>query len=117
MKFTALPQEDQAIIYDSITADGIFIKQILVPKKFSLVPQHAHVWDHITLLTNGSMFVWKDGVLDRLYQAPSVIFISAGVKHLFCTLQDNTMLFCIHNLKGEQAIEVLAEHNLVDEVT
>jgi quercetin dioxygenase-like cupin family protein len=117
IKFYNLPLEDQAVIVDTQTADGIFIKQITVPKKDSWAPQHAHVWDHSTLLTSGSMFVWKDGVLDRQYKAPAVIFIPAGVKHLFRTLEDNTVFFCIHNLHSEQAISVLEEHQIVDEVT
>ncbi len=115
--FRTLPPEDQAIVEDTTTADGIFIKRVVVPKRKSLVPQHAHMWDHTTLLTNGSMAVWAEGIIGRDYRAPASIFIPKGVKHLFRTLEDNTMFFCIHNLHGADAVAILAEHDLLDEVT
>ena len=92
--------------------DGIYIRQILIPKADSMVPQHSHAWNHVTMLARGSVYVWKDGVLDRRYQAPTRIEIKAGVKHLFLTLEDNTLLFCIHNLHDEAAVKVLEEHQL-----
>jgi|SRR5882672_5225341 len=109
-----LPPEEQALTEDTTTADGIFIKRVVVPKRDSFVPQHAHVWDHTTLLTNGAMFVWKAGVLDKCYTAPAAIYIAKGVKHLFRTVEDNTTFYCIHNLKGAQAVEIMAEHSLLD---
>lgn len=117
-----LPPEDQASTEDITTADGIFIKRVVVPKAQSWVPQHAHQWDHTTLLTSGSMFVWTDAMsdkvyaLDRVYTAPAAIFIKAGVKHLFRTCEDSTTFFCIHNLKSARAVEILAEHDLLEEV-
>lgn len=94
--------------------DGIYIRQIMIPKADSVVPQHSHAWDHITCLARGSVFVWKDGALDKQYRAPALITIKAGVKHLFLTCEDETLLLCIHNLHDEAAVKVLEEHNLFE---
>lgn len=98
--------------YQVTTADGIWIKQYRFPKAGSKIPQHAHVWDHTTLLAHGSVLVWKDGVFDRRYDAPSVIFIAAGVKHMFETIGPDTLVYCLHNARHPEVAAVLAEHEL-----
>ncbi len=98
--------------YEVTTADGIWIKQYVFPAAGSVIPQHAHVWDHSTALVRGSMYVWKDGVFDKKYSAPTVIFISAGVKHTFQTIEDDTMILCLHNALRPDVAAVLAEHEL-----
>ncbi len=98
--------------YEVHTADGVFIKQYVFPRAGMIAPQHAHVWDHLTMIARGAMFVWKDGVLDRKYEAPCGIFIAAGVKHTFQTIVDDTIIYCIHSLHGEDKVRILAEHNL-----
>ncbi len=122
LKFRTLPAEEQPMEEDIRTADGIFIKRVAALEAGTYLPQHAHVWDHTTLLTNGRIEVWQGSLVDwvgaaTIYQAPAAIFIKAGVKHLFRILEDNTVLWCIHNLKGAQAVEVLEEHDLLDEVS
>ena len=101
---------------DFETADGIFIKTFRVPLAGTLIPQHSHLWDHTTLLATGAIEVWKGGTYDRQYLAPATIFIERGTKHTFKTLADATVLACIHNLHGEQAIAILAQHELTDEI-
>ncbi len=98
--------------YEVTTADGIWIKQYVFPVAGSIVPQHAHVWDHSTALVSGAMFVWRDGVLDRRYEAPSVIFIKAGVKHTFQTVENDTVILCLHNAMRPDVAAVLDEHEL-----
>jgi hypothetical protein len=96
------------------TVDGLFIKQIFIRNAGSFVPQHAHVWNHTSLLARGSIFCWKDGKLDQRYIAPTTIYIMAGIKHLFQSLEDDTIIYCIHNLHGEEQVRVLKEHQLTD---
>ena len=92
--------------------NDLYVRQISIPKRHSLIPQHAHVWDHLTFVARGQVAVTKDNVLDRVYTAPAGIEIKAGVKHSFLTLEDNTVLLCIHSLHGEKQVAVLAEHNI-----
>ena len=97
---------------DMKTCDGMFIKQIALPKAGMIVPQHVHAWDHSTLLARGRIVVWCEGKEPRYYEAPAIVEILAGVGHEFQVLEDNTLLYCLHNLHGAEAVAVLREHDL-----
>lgn len=103
-----VPQETQ--IYE---ADGLWIKQIEIDEADALIPQHSHALSHLTLLTNGSLLVWKDGKFIGRYDAPCGIYIEAGVKHTFATLTDRTVLYCVHSLATPEALKVLEEHHIL----
>lgn len=107
------PQPYGIEIYE---ADGIWLKQMVFAKADVWVPQHSHAYDHLTMLVTGAIKVWKDGVFDAEYRAPVGIHIKAGVKHLFHVIEVPTVIWCVHNLHGAAAVEILAEHHLLSEV-
>jgi len=98
--------------YEVTTADGVWIKQYVFPLAGMIAPQHAHAWSHTTMLAKGAIYVWRDGVLDRRYDAPCAIYIPAGVKHTFQTIKNDTMVFCIHNALHPEVAAVLEKHEL-----
>lgn len=108
-KFTREGVEQPPIV--EFTADGIFIKQMDIAKAFSYVPQHSHTYDHTTLLAVGSASVWKDGEYLGDFTAPDAIMIPANTKHIFKTLVDNTVFYCIHKLHSDH-VEIAEIHNL-----
>jgi quercetin dioxygenase-like cupin family protein len=93
-------------------ADGLFLKQMFIPKRDTTIPQHAHAYDHLSMLVKGSVGVWKNGVFDQCYKAPKGILIKAGIKHLFLSLTDDTEIWCVHSLGTEKVVKILAEHDL-----
>ena len=103
---------EQPHTVEHVTAAGVYIRQIVVKKKDSLIPQHAHAYDHTTLLVKGSVRVWEDRVYKGERIAPCGIYIRAGVKHGFRTLEDDTILYCIHNAARLGHVEVSGEHQL-----
>jgi quercetin dioxygenase-like cupin family protein len=106
--------EEQPPIVEIKMADGIFIKQIFLKKKNTYVPQHSHKYDHTSMLAVGSIAVWEGEIFSGEYSAPTGILIKAGIKHTFKTLEDNTLIYCIHNIsRGE--VEILEENHLVGE--
>lgn len=105
---------EQPYEIDIALADDIFVKQIHVPKAHTYLPQHSHEYDHTTLLARGSVEVWLDEESLGVFFAPKPILILAGRKHLFCTLEDDTVIYCIHNVSRAGVIEVRDEHHLVD---
>lgn len=113
--FRLLDDKDRPYGVSLTTVDGVYIRQTIVPRRETFLPQHAHAWDHATMVARGAVLVWKDGKLDRKYSAPEAILIKAGVKHAFLTEDDNTLLYCIHNLHGAEAVKVLEEHDLTAE--
>jgi hypothetical protein len=78
---------------------GIYCKTYRVPDAFSLMPQHAHEHDHLTLLMSGAIRVWYgDTDVGFDYYAPHTLKIAAHTKHRFLTLTGNVTLACIHSV-------------------
>lgn len=76
---------------------GIYYKLWCVPDEGTLIPQHAHEYDHLTALLQGAVRVWRDEVMVGDYRAPATLQIGAGKKHAFLTLTPGAVLACIHN--------------------
>lgn len=112
--FFVLPKEDQAIETDMLVADDVFAKSILVPKEDTYVPQHSHRYDHATLVAHGAVDVWVNGEYRGIFKAPEIIMIQAGTKHLFRTLEDDTVIVCIHNASRPDVAAVVEEHRPMD---
>lgn len=107
--------EEQPHVIQLHDFDGVHVRQISVAKADSLLPQHSHTHPHMTTVAKGSVRVWKDGAMTGDFSAPSGIYIEAGVKHTFLTLEDDVILYCIHNVSRTGEIEVAEEHQIVGE--
>ena len=62
---------------------------------------HSHKFDHLTLLTLGSLQVIVDGIFSE-FKAPQMIYIKAGKIHELVALEDNTIAYCIHALRDDE---------------
>ena len=80
--------------------DDIWVRAYSVAKANTVLSQHVHAHDHITLVSSGSVEAWQDGKSIGVFEAPSIVKIPAGKKHAFLALTDNVMLCCLHNLRG-----------------
>jgi quercetin dioxygenase-like cupin family protein len=105
-------QPGQLIVTDLAITDTMFVKSFLVPKAGSLMPQHVHVFAHISVIAAGGVRVWEDGLLKGEYQAPETFVIAAHKKHMFLTLADNTVVLCVHDISATGDIAIEAEHQL-----
>ena len=94
------------------TPDGMFIKQMYLKDQGTIIPQHAHLYDHTSMLAKGSVRAWADEQLLGDFEAPYPIFIRAHVKHTFLSLENDTLIYCIH----KDAPVVVSEHS-VDSIT
>lgn len=103
---------DQPPEWEHITVDGIFVKQMYLKDRGTMVPQHAHRYDHTSMLATGSVRMWQEDHFVADFTAPCPIFIKAGVKHRFQSLEPDTMIYCIHNASRKGRIEIVAEHQL-----
>jgi len=92
--------------FEHYLADQVFIKQIPLRSKGTLVKGHSHTYDHISLLATGavSMFIEDKFVAD--YIAPCGILVPKNIKHEFISLADNTILYCIHNTHSNEYDEL-----------
>jgi hypothetical protein len=111
MEFVAA--QNQPPVVEIKMADGIFIKQMFIESAGTYIPTHAHMYDHVSMLARGSVRLWRDGVLIGDFVAPKGIDIPAKTKHTFLALEDSTTIYCIHNIKTAESVEILEEHHLV----
>lgn len=110
-KIGPLPPGDVPEQVEIHAAGGVYVRQIFIPKKSTVLRQHVHPTDHLTMVARGSVYLSCDNALIK-YAAPTAIVIEAGKSHSFVALEDETLLFCIHNLLEPETAAVLAEHGV-----
>jgi len=76
---------------------GLYFRSVFLKEGGSVIPQHVHDYDHATYVATGSVRLWVDGSWKGDYGAGEAIRIAAGHSHLFCSLQPNTRLCCVHH--------------------
>jgi quercetin dioxygenase-like cupin family protein len=83
---------------------NVFIKQMTFLKEGDIEEGHSHCFDHVTLLSIGSLRV---NALEKStdFKAPHHIFIKADVVHELVALEDNTIVQCIHAIRNGERIE------------
>ena len=77
---------------------------------------HVHQFDHLTLLSSGSLKVTVDGVASN-FKAPHMIYIKADKNHTLEALEDNTVAYCIHALRNTEGTEILDPSMIPEGVT
>jgi hypothetical protein len=107
-----LPLPDQAIEIDFTTADEVYIKHVSVERADTVLQEHRHVYGHTTLIAHGSVRLWVDGAHVGDFKAPTPLMMEAEKLHCFQTLEDNTVLCCIHNASHAQVAAVFKGHDL-----
>lgn len=74
---------------------NVFIKRMYLEFRGHHCVGHSHKHEHISCLAHGSVRVnGKD------YTAPAFIDIPAGEHHQFIALEDETVLYCVHDTHG-----------------
>jgi quercetin dioxygenase-like cupin family protein len=74
---------------------------------------HAHIFDHVSLLTAGSAKVTVEGV-SKVFTSPHAIFIRRDWTHEIEALEDNTIMICVHALRdGERAEDIVSPDSYV----
>ena len=94
-------------------ADGVTVVTMVVPLAQTIVPQHAHAYDHLTLVGYGALDAWAGQNFLGRFRAGQTLCIKAHIKHSFLTLVDGTTAYCIHRTDRTGAIEIAALHDLV----
>lgn len=85
---------------------NLYTRMMRFVNKGDTEPGHAHVYDHLTLLTNGSLKITVDGKTTE-FKAPHSIYIQKEKQHELVALEDNTLAFCIFALKDIDGFDLL----------
>jgi len=91
--------------------DNVFVKMIPLAKVGDKVQGHAHVFDHITLLSVGSVLMKHDNG-EATYTAPCLIVTPKGITHEFTNLTDFSLLCCIHAVRDGDGVDDVAPQEL-----
>lgn len=81
-------------------ADDVMVKQLHLEKEGYVINQHAHTYDHTSMLATGKVRVFCDGKMVGDFTAPTGVFIKANAFHAILALEDNSILYCVHNTHG-----------------
>lgn len=91
---------------------NLWSKMMHFQKAGDMEQGHSHLFDHLTLLANGSMAVEVNGTTTE-FKAPHMIYIRAGQVHQLTALEDNTLAYCIHALRDGDRVEDIVDPSMI----
>jgi len=77
---------------------------------------HQHEFDHVTLLTKGSVEVDVDGTKST-FVAPQIIYIQKQTVHTITALEDNTIASCIVAIRNSEKLEDIVDPESVPKIS
>ena len=90
-----------------VCVSNLWVRMLNFKKAGDMNEGHTHNFDHITLLSYGSIRVHVEGHTTD-YKAPHLVYIAKGKSHFIEALEDNTVASCLHALRtGEKEEDIL----------
>lgn len=86
---------------------NVYIRMMNFRKAGDFNQGHTHRYDHITLLSKGSLEVVCNGET-TIFTAPAMIYIDKDQEHKLTALEDNTLASCIHALRDADTGEIVS---------
>lgn len=97
----ALTEDKIAIV------SNVWVRQMHFKNKGDYNDGHVHAFDHITLLSKGSVTVTVDNI-ETDFVAPHMILIKKGAVHFLTAKEDDTVACCIHAIRtGEDVGDII----------
>lgn len=93
---------------------NIWVRQNIIEKTGDSHPGHTHYFDHVTLLTSGSVSVSVDDEEPKTFIAPTFIVIRKESKHTITALTDDVNYYCVfalRNIDGEVIEDIYGEQH------
>lgn len=77
---------------------NVWIKMMTFNKAGDFIPGHKHLFDHPTILAQGSALVEVNGVVTE-FTAPAIIYIEKQKVHKITAKSPGTVACCVHALR------------------
>jgi len=77
---------------------SVYVRHMVFENIGDIELGHSHQFDHQTLVAKGSIKVKANGK-ETVFTAPHCVFIKAGVEHELTSLEEDTVVYCIHALR------------------
>jgi hypothetical protein len=93
---------------------NIWVRQQNLDKAGDVSVGHQHKFDHVTLLSKGSVLVHVEGKEPKKFTAPTFIVIRKEYEHHVEALEDNTIYYCVfalRNIDGEVVEDIFGEQH------
>ena len=94
--------------------DNVFVKLHHFLHKGDTHNGHSHTFDHITLLSSGSVKMIHDNG-EAEYKAPNLIVTPKNIKHQFIALEANTVFCCVHAIRDGDGVNDVASQDITPE--
>jgi quercetin dioxygenase-like cupin family protein len=94
-----------------LIVDNVFVKMMHLLNSGDTIQGHAHTFDHITLLSSGSVLMEHDNG-SKTFKAPQLIVTPKGVTHKFTSLEGNTLLCCVHAIRDGDDVDDVAQQDI-----
>ena len=78
---------------------NIWVRQHFLEKAGDVIEGHKHHFDHVSLLTNGSVKVEVEGYEAKEFKAPTFIVIDKDHMHKITALEDRIIWYCVFALR------------------
>lgn len=91
---------------------NVFVRQMTFAKAGDTELGHKHQYDHLSLLASGAIQVRIGDQVSEFF-APHMVFIRAEQQHELMALADNTVMYCIHALRGENGSGDILDPDMV----
>jgi hypothetical protein len=101
-------------ITDLKLVDNVFVKMHQLLNVGDTHIGHAHVFDHITLLSSGSVTMKHDNG-EQDFVAPHLIVTPKGITHQFIAKKPNTIFCCIHAIRDGDGVADVASPEITEE--
>ena len=83
---------------------NIFFRRMHFKSAGQIELGHSHPFDHISLVSRGSVRVTVSG-RSKVFYEPQAIFIAKGLQHEIEAMEDNSVVVCIHAIRNGENIE------------
>ncbi len=93
---------------------NIWVRQHILERAGETSPGHIHYFDHVTLLTKGSVRVEVEGKDPKEFTAPTFIVIRKDQMHNITALEDDVNYYCVfalRNIDGEVVEDIFGEQH------
>lgn len=106
------------MILDSrvLIQDNVFVRVFTLPKKGDVHDGHAHTFNHITLLAQGTVEMRTQWGVEppkkKMYIGPCLLVTPKSLVHEFEAMTDNCVLCCVHAIRSGDELDDIAPHEI-----
>lgn len=93
---------------------NIWVRQQNLKKAGDVSEGHKHKFDHVTLLSKGSVMIYVEGKEPKKFTAPTFIVVRKEYNHHVQALEDDTVYYCVfalRNIDGEVVEDIFGEEH------